>query len=115
MRLINDVALYNLQLLLEIYSGKHLKKEFKKAFPLWVQACLRCTASTKECLKAVIVLETRGEIEKRREKEEEEEEKGGDFRLRISFMGRLELWPFAFCFNLEYNVIRMGENRFAFI
>lgn len=65
----------------------------KKAFPLWEQTGLKCTASIKECLKAVIVLETRGETEKEKE---EEEEKGGDVRLRVTFMGLLGLCPFTF-------------------
>lgn len=50
---------------------------------------MKCTASIKECLKAVIVLEKNPEEteEEREKEEEEEEEKGGDVRIRITFMG----------------------------
>lgn len=37
---------------------------------------LKCTAILQECLKALIVLESRGEVDR----EKEEEEKGADVR-----------------------------------
>lgn len=78
---------------MKIYSGKHLenelKKKKKKHFHSGEQTGLKCTASIKECLKAVIVLEKKPEEteEEREKEEEEEEEKGGDVRIRITFMG----------------------------